>query len=145
MRRLRVLLVTGAVLLAAVPPEAGAQEVEPTAPPPPAEELAVVKLPEPEFTLVADEVTYESERDIYEATGNVRITQAGGSVLTTDWIVFNGTTRTGVATGNVRVVDEQNTVRAEFVAVDLESTVSVAVRGSMDNPQPGFVVSGDVI
>jgi lipopolysaccharide assembly outer membrane protein LptD (OstA) len=140
-----VLLVTGAVLLAAPPPEAGAQEVEPTAPPPPAEELAVVALPEPEFTLVADEVTYESERDIYEATGNVRITQAGGSVLTTDWIVFNGTTRTGVATGNVRVVDEQNTVRAEFVAVDLQSTVSVAVRGSLDNPQPGFAVSGEVI
>ena len=145
MRRLRVLLVAGAVLLAAAPLEAGAQEVEPTAPPPPSAAHAVVALAEPDFTLVADEVTYDSERDIYEATGNVRITQAGGSVLTTDWIVFSGATRTGVATGNVRVVDEQNTVRAEFVAVDLESTVSVAVRGSLDNPQPGFVVSGDVI
>ncbi|MGH7290360.1 MAG: LPS-assembly protein LptD, partial [Myxococcota bacterium] len=66
-------------------------------------------------------------------------------MLTTDWIIFNGTTRTGVATGDVRVVDAQNTVRAEFVAVDLDSTVSVAVRGSMDNPQPGFSVTGEVI
>jgi lipopolysaccharide assembly outer membrane protein LptD (OstA) len=140
-----VLLVAGAVLLAVPALEASAQEVEPTAPPPPEAPPAVVELAEPDFTLVADEVTYDSERDIYEATGNVRITQAGGSVLTTDWIVFNGTTRTGVATGDVRVVDEQNTVRAEFVAVDLESTVSVAVRGSLDNPQPGFAVRGEVI
>ncbi len=145
MRRLRVLLVAGAVLLAAAALEAGAQEIEPTAPPPPETTATVVELSEPDFTLVADEVTYDSERDIYEATGNVRITQAGGSVLTTDWIVFSGATRTGVATGDVRVVDEQNTVRAEFVAVDLESTVSVAVRGSLDNPQPGFAVRGEVI
>jgi LPS-assembly protein len=45
----------------------------------------------------------------------------------------------------MRLVDEQNTVRAEFVAVDLASTVSVAVRGSLDNPQPGFAVRGEVI
>ena len=145
MRRLRVLLVAGAVLLAAATLEARAQDVEPTVPPPPAETVAVVELAQPEFSLVADEVTYDSERDIYEATGHVRITQAAGRVLTTDWIVFSGTTRTGVATGDVRVVDEQNTVRAEFVVVDLNSTVSVAVRGSLDNPQPGFAVRGDVI
>ncbi len=145
MRRLRVLLVAGAVLLAAAPVDGSAQEVEPTAPPPPTDAPAVVALEQPDFTLVADEVTYDSERDIYEATGNVRITQSGGSVLTTDWIVFSGATRTGVATGDVRDVDDQNTVRAEFVAVDLESTVSVAVRGSLDNPQPGFAVRGEVI
>ncbi|MEX2205152.1 MAG: LPS assembly protein LptD [Myxococcota bacterium] len=148
MRRLRVLLVAGAVLFAATPLEASAQdaqEVAPTAPPPPTEAPAVVALAEPDFTLVADEVTYDSERDIYEASGNVRITQAGGGVLTTQWIVFSGTTRTGIATGDVRVIDEQNTVRAEFVAVDLDSTVSVAVRGSLDNPQPGFAVRGEVI
>ena len=145
MRRLRVLLVLGAVLLAAATREARGQEAEPTLPPPPAELEAIVPLPPPLFTLVADEATYDSARDIYEATGNVRITQADGRVLATDWIVFNATTRTGVATGDVRVVDEQNTVRAEFVAVDLTSTVSVAVRGSLDNPQPGFAVRGEVI
>jgi lipopolysaccharide assembly outer membrane protein LptD (OstA) len=133
------------VLLAAAPPGVRAQEAEPMPPPPPTEPAPVVALDPPQFTLVADEVTYDGERDIYEATGNVRITQADGRVLTTDWIIFNATTRTGVATGDVRVVDAQNTVRAEFVAVDLNSTVSVAVRGSMDNPQPGFAVTGEVI
>ena len=145
MRRLRSLLVAGAVLLAAAPFEVRAQGADPTPPPPPEEPAQAVAQPPPEFTLVADEVTYDGTRDIYEATGNVRITQADGRVLTTDWLVFNGTTRTGIATGDVRVVDAQNTVRAEFVAVDLNSTVSVAVRGSMDNPQPGFAVTGEVI
>jgi lipopolysaccharide assembly outer membrane protein LptD (OstA) len=145
MRRLRSLLVAGAVLLAAAPFEVRAQEAKPTPPPPPAESVPTTPLPPPEFTLVADEVTYDGSRDIYEATGNVRITQADGRVLTTDWLVFNATTRTGIATGDVRVVDAQNTVRAEFVAVDLNSTVSVAVRGSMENPLPGFAVKGEVI
>ncbi len=145
MRRLRVLLAMGALLLAAAALEVSAQDVEPTAPPPPVAPVPVVALTQPEFSLVADEVTYDSERDLYEATGHVRITQAGGRVLTTDWIVFSGATRTGVATGDVRVVDDQNTVRAEFVSVDLNSTVSVAVRGSLDNPEPGFAVRGEVI
>lgn len=141
MRRLRVFLAACAVFTAALH-EAGAQEIEPTAPPPPAE---VAPDPGPEFSLVADEVTYDSERDLYEATGNVRITQVGGRVLTTDWIIFSGATRTGVATGEVRVVDEQNTVLAEFAAVDLDSSVAIAVRGSLDNPTPGFAVRGETI
>jgi hypothetical protein len=84
MRRLRALLLAGAVLLVAAPPPSSAQEAEPTQPPPPTELAPVVEPTQPEFTLVADEVTYDGERDIYEATGNVRITQADGRVLTTD-------------------------------------------------------------
>ena len=64
------------MLLAAAALEGSAQEVEPTAPPPPEEPAGVVEVAKPDFTLVADEVTYDSERDIYEATGNVRVTQA---------------------------------------------------------------------
>ncbi len=145
MRRLRVLVVACAVLLTATLREARAQEVAPTAPPPPEVAALAGESMSPEFSLVADEVTYDSERDIYEATGNVRITQSGGRVLTTDWIIFSGATRTGVATGDVRIVDDQNTVLAEFVAVDLDSTVAIAVRGSLDNPQPGFAVRGETI
>jgi lipopolysaccharide assembly outer membrane protein LptD (OstA) len=145
MRRVRALLLAGAVLLVAAPRGVRAQDVAPTQPPPPAPPVAQEVIEAPEFTLLADEVVYDGERDLYEATGNVKITQADGRVLTTDWILFNGTTRTGVATGNVRVVDAQNTVRAQFLAIDLRSTVSVAMQGSLDNPQPGFTVRGDVI
>jgi lipopolysaccharide assembly outer membrane protein LptD (OstA) len=145
MRRVRALLVAGAELLVAAPRGVRAQDVAPLPPPPPAPPVAQDTVEAPEFTLVADEVIYDGERDLYEASGNVKITQADGRILTTDWILFNGTTRTGVATGDVRVVDAQNTVRAQFLAVDLRSTVSVAMQGSLDNPQPGFAVRGDVI
>ena len=131
-----------ALLIAAA---ARAQEAAPTKPPPPTELAPEAKLRAPDFVLTADVVTYDSERDLYEATGNVKITQVDGRVLTSDWCVFNGTTRTGVAVGDVVIVDAQNTVRAQFVAVDLRSTVTVAMRGSMDNPVPGFLVHGEVI
>jgi len=144
MRRLGALLAASAFLFAAAA-RAQDAEPEPTKPPPPAEVSPEAKLPPPDFVLTADVVTYDSERDVYEATGNVKVTQIDGRVLTSDWLVFNGTTRTGVASGNVVIVDAQNTVRAQFMVVDLRSTVTVAMHGSMDNPVPGFVVHGEVI
>src|SRR5262245_35049809 len=140
MRRFAALLAASAVWLAAGAHAVRAQDAEPTKPPPPAEAA-----PAPEFTLTAKTVNYDSERDLYEATGDVKIVQADGRVLTADWVLFNGTTRTGVASGDVVVSGAQNTVRAQFVAVDLRSTVSVALQGSMDNPVPGFLVHGEVI
>src|SRR5215470_6366603 len=136
MRRLAALLAASAVLLAAGARSARAQDPEPTKPPPPAEAAP----PPPDFTLTANVVNYDSERDLYEATGDVKIVQVDGRTLTADWVVFNGTTRTGVASGDVVLSGAQNTVHAQFVAVDLRSTVSVALQGSMDNPVPGFLV-----
>ena len=144
MRRLGALLAASALLFAAAA-RAQEGEPEPTKPPPPSELAPEAKLPAPEFVLVAKVVTYDSERDLYEASGDVRITQVDGRVLTADWVLFNGTTRTGVASGDVVIVDAQNTVRAQFMAVDLRSTVSVAMHGTMDNPSPGFQVRGEVI
>jgi lipopolysaccharide transport LptD-like protein/OstA-like protein len=120
-----------------------AQQAEPTKPPPPAS--ATPAQPAADVTLTADVVTYDHERDLYEATGNVKITQPDGRVLTSDWALFNGTTRTGVASGNVVIVDAQNTVHAEFMAIDLNSTVSVGMNGTLDNPQPSVAVRGEVI
>ena len=141
MRRFAALLAASAVWLAAGAHPVRAQDVEPTKPPPPTEAAP----PPPDFTLTAKVVNYDSERDLYEATGDVKIVQSDGRVLTADWVLFNGTTRTGVASGDVVVTGAQNTVRAQFVAVDLRSTVSVALQGTMDNPVPGFLVRGEVI
>ena len=120
-------------------------EPEPTKPPPPSEASPESKLPPPDFVLTAKVVTYDSERDLYEATGDVKIVQADGRTLTADWVLFNGTTRTGVASGDVVIIDAQNTVRAQFMAVDMKSTVTVAMNGSMDNPEPGVQVTGETI
>ncbi|HTO55783.1 MAG TPA: LPS assembly protein LptD [Myxococcota bacterium] len=142
MRRLGALLVASALLFAAVT-RAQEGEPEPTKPPPPTE----TKAPQapPDYILTAKVVTYDSERDLYEATGDVKIVTTDGRTMTSDWALFNGTTRTGVASGNVVLVDAQNTVHAQFVAVDLRSTVTVAMNGTMDSPEPGFQVKGDVI
>ncbi|HTO05998.1 MAG TPA: LPS assembly protein LptD [Myxococcota bacterium] len=144
MRRLGALLIVSALVLAAA---ARAQEGEPqpTKPPPPTEPSPESQLPPVQFTLTAKVVTYDSERDLYEATGDVKIVQADGRILTADWVLFNGTTRTGVASGDVVIVDSQNSVRAQFMAVDMKSTVSVAVNASMDSPEPGVQVRGDTI
>ncbi|MFI5316228.1 MAG: LPS-assembly protein LptD [Myxococcota bacterium] len=142
MRRLGALLAASALVLAAA---ARADEPAPTKPPPPAEPAPAANLPELQFVVDGDVVTYDNERDLYEATGNVKITQPDGRVLTSDWALFNGTTRTGVASGNVVIVDAQSTTHAQFAVVDFVSTVSIAMRGTMDNPEPSMSIIGDVI
>ena len=143
MRRVGALLAAGALLLAAAAQAQQPGPTKPTEPPPPTETPA--PQPVPDFILTADVVNYDKDRDLYEATGNVKIVQADGRVVTSDWALFNGTTRTGVASGNVVVVDAQNAVHAQFMAIDLNSTVSIGMNGTLDNPQPGLAVRGEVI
>ena len=103
------------------------------------------RLTDAPFVLKADEVSYEPERDTYEAVGNVRIDQEGGGTLTADWLAFNATTRVGVASGNVRIRDGEDTITAEFAAVDLDTLVALATDAILDAGSPGFVVAGDPI
>ncbi|MCH6561579.1 MAG: LPS-assembly protein LptD [Myxococcales bacterium] len=97
------------------------------------------------FTLHADEVSYEPKRELYEATGNVRVEQEGGATLTADWLVFNATTRVGVASGNVRIRDGEDTLVADFTTVDLDTLVAIATDATLDAGTPGFVVTGDPV
>ncbi|MCP4005353.1 MAG: LPS-assembly protein LptD [bacterium] len=132
-RRFRALLL-GAFLLFVAPATAFAQ----------ADPLRE-NLGSTDFDLTADEVRYDRNTDVYEASGNVRVEQSDGRTLATDWLVFNGTTRVGVASGHVRMVDATDTVEADFIAVDLRSMVAMATRASLDTPTPGFVVRGDAL
>jgi lipopolysaccharide assembly outer membrane protein LptD (OstA) len=106
-------------------------------------DLGASELVGPTFTLNADEVSYDRERDLYEAAGNVRVVQEGGRTLTADWLAFNRTTQVGIATGHVRIVDRQDVVVADFAAVDLRSLVALAQNASLDTPGPGFQVRGE--
>lgn len=134
---LRVLLniLAAAALLAAAPSGSAAQEGD----------LFGKQLSEAPFTLHADEVSYEPDRDTYEAVGHVRIEQEGGGTLTADWLAFNATTRVGVASGNVRIRDGEDTLVADFAAVDLETLVAIATDAVLDAGASGFVVEGDPI
>ena len=132
MSRREWLLRLGAVLLLAAPLDAVAQRSDPLR----------ERLGSTDFTLAADEVSYDRNTDVYEATGSVHVEQSDGRTLTTDWLVFNGTTRVGVASGNVRLLDASDTMVAEFMAVDLRTMVALATNASLDTPTPGFTVEG---
>ena len=128
-------VVAGFLLLVALPAGSTAQEREATG-----EGLA-----DAPFTLNAEEVSYEPDRDTYEAAGNVRVEQEGGRGLSADWLAFNATTRVGIASGNVRIRDGEDTVSTEFAAVDLNTLVAIATHAVLDAGTSGFVIKADPI
>ena len=64
------------------------------------------------FVVRADEVSYDQNRDLYEAAGRVRVVQTGGRTLSADWLAFNRTTQVGIATGHVDRNTSKHTARA---------------------------------
>lgn len=94
------------------------------------------------FVLRADEVEYDTTRELYVASGNVRIDQPGGRHLTADWVAFSEESRLGVATGDVRIVYGEDTLRAQFAAVDFDRLVALLTDGELIAERTGFVVEG---
>ncbi|MFQ5513116.1 MAG: LPS-assembly protein LptD [Myxococcota bacterium] len=97
------------------------------------------------YRIEADDLIYEPERELYEASGNVRIEQIGGGFLQADWIVINARTHIGVATGDVLIRDGPDTLLADFAAVDLSTMVALATYALLDSEEPGFVVEAAAI
>ena len=56
------------------------------------------------FEITADRIDYDGERDLYVATGNVRVVQPERS-LRARWVAFSTLTRIGVAEGEVELLD----------------------------------------
>jgi len=63
--------------------------------------------------LRADSLEYEAGRDLYVASGGVRIRQTDRE-LRADWMAFSNSTRQGVASGDVVYTDGTDTVYTEF-------------------------------
>jgi lipopolysaccharide assembly outer membrane protein LptD (OstA) len=97
------------------------------------------------FTITADEISYEEEREVYEAAGNVRVERVDGRSLSADWMAFSARTRIGVATGNVTIRDGLDTLTAEFATVDLETLTALATDATLDSPQTGFLVKAGAL
>ena len=71
------------------------------------------------FTLSADSLHYEMDRELYVARGNVRIEQ-NDRRLRADWAAFNRRTGRGVASGSVELSEAGDVVSADFVEFQLE-------------------------
>ena len=97
------------------------------------------------FEIEADKLVYEQDRNVYEASGNVRVTQSEGRSLEADWITFNADTRIGVAVGNVRIRDGQDVVRADFATVDFNTLTAMATRAAIDAGSVGMVITGESV
>ncbi|MEE9607222.1 MAG: LPS assembly protein LptD [Myxococcota bacterium] len=96
------------------------------------------------FELTADVLEYEAARDLYIASGSVRIRQ-GERTLTADWVAFNNTSGRGVASGNVVFVDDEDTLRAHFAEFNVLTLEGVIFDGSFVSERGDFHAEAAVI
>lgn len=94
------------------------------------------------FEIEADRLAYEQDRNIYEASGNVRVTQEEGRSLEADWVTFNADTRIGVAVGNVMIRDGEDVVSADFATVDFNTLTAMATHAAIDAGSVGMQITG---
>ena len=109
--------------------------------------LAQDEPPEPArraWNISADSISYERERDVYTARGNVRIVQPGRS-LRADWLAFSNTTRRGVATGNVVIEDEGQQLEADVIHFELDDLRGILLDGRLEGKQTGFLATGEEV
>jgi lipopolysaccharide export system protein LptA len=92
------------------------------------------------FTIFADEIEYDRERELYVASGNVRVERAKDRYLLADWMAFSPEERTGVATGNVELVDGTDHLRAQFAAVDLDTLVAKLTDAELTATSTGYLL-----
>ena len=89
--------------------------------------------------ITADQITYEVEREIYVAEGDVRVVQ-GDLKIEADWVVFNRQTRRGIAAGGVRVEDGEQILEAQFVDFDHTGQQGLVFDGRLDMGEDDFLI-----
>jgi hypothetical protein len=96
------------------------------------------------WDITADSISYERERDVYTARGNVRIVQPGRS-LSADWVAFSNTTRRGVATGNVMIEDRGQKLDADVIHFELDDLRGVLLGGRLEGKDTPFLATGEEV
>lgn len=95
--------------------------------------------------ITADRIVYEARRQVYVAQGEVRVVQAERSI-DADWLVFNRVTRRGIAAGNVRVDDGDTVLEARFLEFDHLAERGLVLTGRLDLGEDDFrMAAGELI
>ena len=81
--------------------------------------------------LSAESLEYDRARDLYVASGDVRV-QRGARKLRADWVAFSPSTGRGVASGDVVVTDGRDEVRTRLVDFDVNDMRGVMYDASFD-------------
>ena len=91
--------------------------------------------------IYADRMAYIEDGEIYVAEGNVRIEQEARS-LSADWIAVSLVTRQGLARGNVRLIDGDQSATAQVMSFDFDTLTGKMIDGEVETGQFGFKVYG---
>ena len=70
---------------------------------------------------------------------------SGGRSIQADWIAFSTLTERGVASGNVRVADEDDTLQARFVEFNLETLEGVVFGADLDVGENDFLIRAEIL
>ncbi len=98
----------------------------------------------PAWDITADSISYERDRDVYTARGNVRIVQPGRS-LDADWVAFSNTTRRGVATGHVVIEDQGQKLEADVIHFGLDDLRGILLGGRLEGKNTPFIATGEEV
>jgi lipopolysaccharide assembly outer membrane protein LptD (OstA) len=94
------------------------------------------------FEITADRIDYDGVRQLYIATGQVRVEQTARS-LVADWVAFSTETRIGVAEGGVELIDGRDVLQAEFMVFDVDSLQGMLFEGGIDAGAQGFKIRAE--
>jgi lipopolysaccharide export system protein LptA len=86
-------------------------------------------------TLAADSANFDQKRNVFDAFGNVVITQPSGTMVFSDLLKYNGNTRTAVLTRNVRLIDGDATLTTDLLTYNMGTKIGTYLGG-------GTIVNG---
>lgn len=86
-------------------------------------------------TLAADSANYDQKRNVFDAFGNIVITQPNGTMVFSDLLKYNGNTKLAVLTRNVRLIDGDATLTTNLLTYNMGTKIGTYLGG-------GTIVNG---
>ena len=93
------------------------------------------------ITINADTLEYDREKDIYNAKGNVEITQ-GKVRVTADEVTVDNKTGDVFASGNVVIIDGEDTLSCESLKLNMNTKVGLIHNGRMFIKKGNYHIEG---
>lgn len=94
------------------------------------------------ITINADTLEYDRDKDIYNAKGNVEITQ-GKVKVTADEVTVDNKTGDVFASGNVVIIDGEDTLSCESLKLNMNTKVGVIQNGRMFIKKGNYRIEGN--
>jgi LPS-assembly protein len=108
------------------------------------ENLVVAKANDTPVKIEANSLSYDNERDVYSAAGNVVITY-GDSVLTADNVELDRKSNLATAEGGAFLKMAKDTLQGDKIVVNVEDKTGVAYNSKAFYARNHFYVKGDKI